>query len=238
MALIYQAHERRSPYRVRLRFDQALAAGAFVTTFYSLASEDSLGADPTVLAAMAVPVSTDQVELALDVPLAPGAAYTITILAGVPAAVGDPLAGDATDRLVAPTPRPRVSEEISAGDVQALIYGEDLRHNGDDLVESADGDLAGQLGVENAVEALQRAAAGNGLPWDESWGAHLREKVDAPSPTVGTARGSLVATLLADDRVRSANATAVAGDDGTVEIKGQVDLVGGERRGITAEAVR
>jgi hypothetical protein len=237
MALIYVAHEYRSPYRVRLRFDQALGSGAFVPSWYSLTSLDSLGADPTVLAALAVPNATDKVELALDIELAPGAAYEITVSAGVPAAAGPPLAADATDRLVAPRPRPRVSQETSQEDIQALIYGEDLRHNGDDYMENADGDLAGQLGVDNAVEALQRSAAGNGLPWDEEWGAKLREFVDAPSPTVGTARGSLVAAMLRDDRVRRADASATASDTGTVEIRGSVDLVGGEREDVSAEVV-
>jgi hypothetical protein len=238
VALIYQANEQRSPYRLRLRFDQALGAGAFVTSWYSLASLDSAGTDPTVLAALVVPNATDKVELALDVELAPGGAYELTVSAGVPAASGPPLAADATDRLVAPIPRPRVTTEKSQADVQSLIYGEDLQHMAGDYVEGADGDLGGLLGVENAVDALRRSAEGNGLPWDDDWGAHLRELVDATSPTVGTARGSLVRAMLADDRVLTADAEATASDDGTVDVQGVVKLVGGENQDIPAQISR
>jgi hypothetical protein len=238
MALQYLRHEQRSPYRIRLGFDQAVDTGAFAPAWYSIASLDSFGADPTVVAVLVVSGAAEVVELSLDLPLAPGGAYEITVSAGVPAVADTPLPADAFDRLVAPRPRPRVTVERSQADIQNLLYGEDLRHNGSDFVEQADGDLAGLLGVENAVDALQRAAAGNGLPWDEAWGAHLRELVDAPSPTVPTARGRVVAAMLADDRVRSADVVATAGDDGDVRIRGKVLLIGGEQPEVLAEVQR
>jgi hypothetical protein len=241
MALTYHRHEVRSPYRIRLTFSHALGAGAFVTSWFSIVSTDDLGTDPTVVAVLEVPGDVLSLELSLDVELAPGGAYELTISAGVPGATEPPLAADATQKILTPRPQPNVAAENLAGQIEALIYGQDLLHDGRDYVEQADGDLAILSGVRNATAGVERIAEGNGLPWSEDWGAHLREFVDSPSPSAIVARGQVVRAVQTDDRVTGADAVSVVLEDdqiGDIRVDLDVDLIGGQRESVSATVER
>lgn len=237
MTLELLSVEVRSPRRIRLRYSLALAAGAFSVSWFSITCADSSTGDPLVSAALLVPSDSAQLELALGIDLAPGAQYTLTSAANIPGVGGALSALDVTS-FRPPQSRQAPSPSVSSDDVRALLFGEDLAHNGSDLVETADGDLAIVSGPENAMNAVVRRALADGLPYNQDYGPHLRKFVDAPSPTVRAARGSIERQARLDDRVKGVQATVRPDDNsGDITIDATVQLIGGVKRSFSERVV-
>ncbi len=194
-------HERR----VRLRLDTELRPAAFQSTgFYTLACKDGRGVSPAVVGALAVGADLHEVELALAADLAPGALYEVSI-AGAPTTDGGTATGASLFRFgEASTARDGAP---GVDDLDALLYGVDLVHDGNDYVETADGDLASIAGLPNVEAAVRRRLLADGLPWDPSYGPNARRFVDGPSGALPPLRGSLVKEGLKDDRVAAIDVT-------------------------------
>lgn len=222
--------EVRSPRRLRLRYSNSLAAGAFSVSWFSAACLDGSTGDPPIVAAFLVPIAPDELELATNIDLAPGGQYQLTSLAGIPAVDSSVTALDVTN-FRPPQARQAPSPSVRSNDVRALVFGEDFVHDGTDLVETADGDLATVTGPENAMTAVVRRALADGLPYNESYGPHLRKFIDAPSPSVRAARGSVERQARLDDRVKSISVSVAADDNsGDITLNATVLLVGGVKR--------
>lgn len=216
----------RGPRRLRLTYSQQLTVGSYEPSFFSIQCLDSSSADPGINTVFLVPGLSSQMEFALSLDLAPGGSYQITALAGIPAQDGS-FSIDEVAPFRVPRPQPAPSTAVSANDVSALLYGVDLLHDGDDLVETADGDLATITGPANAINALARIGVSEGLPYDSSYGAKLRKYVDAPSPLARSARGDLERALRRDDRAKRVAASVGAdNNDGELTINADVTLVG------------
>lgn len=203
-------HERR----VRLRFEAELRASAFQSTrFYSAACKDGRAVSPTVVGALAVGADLHEVELALGSDLVSGALYAVTVV-GLPTADG-PLDASAVFRVGEPTVSRNRGAQLD--DLDALIYGVDLVHDGVDYVESADGDLASIGGLPNAEGAVRRRLLASGLPWDPTYGTNPRRFVDGTSAALPPLRASLIREALKDDRVTAADATLAP--DGVFDVE-------------------
>jgi hypothetical protein len=192
-------HERR----VRLRFDVELRATAFATSFYVVTNRDGRAVSPAVVGVLVVGADLHEAELALGSDLAPGALYEVSVDAA-PAADGSPIAASGPFR---PGESTVVDPAVGVDDLDALLYGVDLVHDGADYVETADGDLASVSGLPNVEAAVRRRLFSDGLPWDPSYGAKARRFVDGPVGALPPLRGSLVKEALKDDRVASADPT-------------------------------
>jgi len=230
MTLELQSLFVRSPRRIRLRYTGALAAGAYSASWFALACLDGSTSDPAITGAFLVPTASDEIELALGVDLSPGGEYQLTSAAGIPAVDASVTALDVT-AFRPSLARQAPSASVSSDDTQALLYGEDLAHDGSDLVETPDGDLALSTGPENAMLGVVRRALSDGLPYNAAYGPHLRRFVDAPSPSVRAARGSIERQLRLDDRVKSVSITVLPDDNsGDLTLQGTVELIGGLKR--------
>ncbi len=204
----------RHARRIRLVFDSAVAAGAFGVnpTFYEITSNDSFGADPRVKAALIVPNSGNNVELALAADLAPGGRYTLTAI-GVPAASGPASTIISTEGFVFGRPQTHTTDaEPSADDGELLLYGSDMVWTGTDFQETVSGDLALQTGAANAMAAVTRRCFANGLPWDTNYGAKPRQHVDGAAGASSTLRTTLMQQCLLDDRVGSVSVDYIPDD--------------------------
>lgn len=206
-------HERR----VRAIFTNTLASGAFgapAPAFYEIENLDGLGPSPSVRAALIVPGNGAVVELVLSESLVNGALYSLSAV-GVPAI--DLSTTDISNVLQFRWGEVLAKENIEpkVRDRDRLLYGTDLLFDGHDFQENALGDLDSVSGTPNVTKALNRGAEADGLPWDPTWGAHLREYVDSPSTTAGTAKGSLTAQMLRDPRVKSVKITFEIQNDQT-----------------------
>ncbi len=228
MAVNFVTATPRSSTRLRLLFDNTLAAGAFVTGFYTVTSIDGIGADPDVDAALIIADTPQGVELVLSEELVGGGLYQLDVDAGVPA----------TDASTAPAAvlqfRPGAasrdpSPEVNRSDVLREIFGEDIVWDGTDWAEDAEGDLEGITGPSNAREAVERRLESEGLLWNEDYGLRGREFVDGPAQLLPFLRGRIVSQALRDDRVVKANAGVVDPEDAgepTRRIRVSLVLVG------------
>lgn len=197
----------RHSRRIRLVFSTSLAAGAFsALSHYSVTNQDGRGASPNVVAAFVLPGSPAAVELALDADLVAGAIYQVEA-DGVPALDSSvtPTPSVETINIAQPNAQPNV--EIHADDIDALVFGVDLVHDGVDYVEGSDGDLATIAGEPNVVAAILRREVSDGLPWDPSYGAKPRQYVDGAFGALTQLRGALVRQAVADDRVKQCDVT-------------------------------
>lgn len=241
MSISLVAVDPRSNRRIRLAFSEALAAGAFTSTApYSVSCTDGTGVSPSVVAAFVVPDSPHVVELAVGADLTDGAVYEVSAV-GVPASGGgSTLAGtSAPFRRGVILESPRVVD-TQADDLLAELYGEDLAHDGNDIVEDASGDLGKIGGVANVEAAASRGLLSEGLEWDDSWGAKLRRFVDAPYASAGEMRGVCIRQLLRDDRVRRASVAILPPEDSTpedVHVESTMVLLG-DLEASTSTAVR
>jgi hypothetical protein len=216
----------RSVRRVRLEFSTALAAGAFVTSWFTVVSEDSATGDPVVVAALAVPTLTNYVELALDRDLAEGGQYTLHVASGVPAADAS-TAPAAVQYFYPPTAAPAPSEAMSAQDLLRVIFQEDVAHDpAKGHTFAPDGDLAIVDGPENVKATQTRGLLSSGLIHRFGWGAKLREFVDAPSLMLPTLRGRIERQLRRDDRVTDARGSMQQGSNGEHFAVAEITLVG------------
>lgn len=219
-------HERR----VRLVFDNTLAAGAFSTlSFYTFVNTNSVGVSPNPVALFAIAGNSSAVEIQLDSDLSQGGIYSVSAI-GVPAI--DSTVTDSTNVLplyFSTTPiLPNVeSQNIDSGNV---LYGVDLVWTGADFAEDGLGDLAEQSGITVYQLDMYRTLTSDGLPWDPTYGAHLTQYVDAPAPGSLTMKGSILKAVLADDRTKTADATIsmvpqLSSDGSTTVVTVEVDLV-------------
>jgi hypothetical protein len=224
MAISFQSVVYRSPRRIRLVFSNTLAAGAFSASWFAVVSTDSLGVDPTVMAALVVAGSPNVVELVLSDEMASAGGYSVTASAGVPAADASTLLADTALPLRAPGTTP----EITGPTVEARddLYLYDLAFNGDDYVETGDGDLEVTSGVPNVEAALTRRLISEGLQWSASYGAKAREYVDGPSTALPELRAALINQALLDPRVKAADAKLLLATDGSYYFSVEAQLVG------------
>jgi hypothetical protein len=216
----------RSTSRLRLRFSSALAAGAFDTSWFTLASVDAAGEAPVALAALVVASRADELELALYPEFVDGGRYEITIAEGLPATDLSELAETVREfwaPIVGAAPSPSVQHSDRANEV----YGVDLLHDGTDFVRAANFDLATVAGLANVQGAIPRRLTSDGLPYNPEFGGHARQFVDAPTPVLPLARGRLEAEARRDSRVREAKVElARDANDGTVVMNVDARLVG------------
>lgn len=200
-----------SETRVRLIFSSAVASGAFNAALYALGYVSLGSAGPAVVAALAVSGFPNQVELVLGSSLASGNSVSVTCTA-VPGADLSTYTGALSVFFGANVSfTPNVEPERNASD--ALVFGRDLVHDGDDYVEDAAGDLAEVEGIPNVQGALFRRVLAYGLPWDPTFGPHLDDYVDGPNAAAAPAAGLIKRQVLADDRTQSC--TVVLEEDDT-----------------------
>lgn len=203
-------HSRR---RLRLAFSERLAAVAFSDlSTYTVTCEDGRGADPAVVAAFVVSGNLAMVELGLGLDLVDGARYSVAAI-GVPAYGGGTTASDSVLVFRPGEKQQAPAAQSPSDDILADLYGVDLYFDGDDLVEDASGDLGVVSGLANVQGAIERAARCDGLLWAPTWGAHPRRFVDGSSLLVSSLVGDLTRQALRDDRVKSASAQAMPGDE-------------------------
>lgn len=218
-------HERR----IRAIFTNTLAAAAFTTpTLYVVTSVDGTAANPTVLEALVVPNSPEAVELALGADLVAGRAYQVSAV-GVPCTDTTVTPAGSIQTFNPPTPNQVAGVEVGADDIQNLLYGVDLVHNGVDYVETSNGDLATIGGRSNAISALRRRAVAQGLPWNGAYGVKPRDFIDGPMLQRPQLRGRLILQMVADDRVDSVvnvSASQDATDVSACVLSADVSLVG------------
>lgn len=219
-------HERR----VRLVFSSALAVGAFTSTsYYTVTSQDGLGASPGVQAVIQVPDSPAVAELQLDADLVQGGLYRFSAVA-VPAAdlsvTPDP---SELDALFGQKAEPGAAATAPvAPEAEVVLYGRDLHWNSDDFEENAEGDLARLEGAPLVQRDLTARALSEGLPWDPTYGAKPRGYVDGAGASLRSLRSAVVAQTRADDRVSEASATLDLEADAGPTIAVKAKLVGGQ----------
>lgn len=230
MTLELHSIQVRSTRRLRLKYTNALAAGAYASRWFTVQCLDGSTSDPQVVAALLVPDATDELELALGIDLSQGGEYQLTSAANIPGLDGSLTALDVT-AFRPPLARQAPSPSVSSSDVQAVLYGEDVAHDGRDMVETPDGDLAVATGPENAMTAVTRRLLADGLPYNADYGPHLRRFVDAPAPSIRAARGSVERQARLDDRVKTASVTVLPDDNsGDLTLQGTIGLIGGVKR--------
>jgi hypothetical protein len=226
----------RSTSRLRLRFSSALAAGAFSTSWFTLASVDAAGADPVAIAALVVASRADELELALSPEFVGGGRYELTIAAGLPAVDLTELV-ETVQEFWAPIVGAAPSPSVQHSDRANEVYGVDLLHDGTDFVRAANFDLATVGGLANVQGAIPRRLTSDGLPYNPEFGGHARQFVDAPTPVLPVARGRLEAEARRDSRVREAKVELARENenDGTVVMNVDARLVGST--GVTSRKV-
>ena len=199
-------HERR----VRLVFDNILAAGAFGTSaatlaLYSLVNQDGLGPATNITAAFVVASSPAAVELSFGADLAQGALYQIG-LASVPCTDASTCSTTSQFRFGAQL-QTRANQDVPLDDYASLLYGVDILHNGLDFVETTQGDLATVSGLSCVQLGLRRRCLFAGLTWDPTFGANPRQYVDGVQGAIAGLGPQLERQVLSDDRVKAAAAT-------------------------------
>lgn len=196
-------HERR----VRLAFDAAVGSGAYVASLYDCVSDGQDAGDPGVVKVFAVANSPNFVELQLGADMQPGKRYRF-FANGVPAAGSGVtptpssvnaqfMISSAVLQDIAPNANP---VGVLLSDIEEVLFGKDLRHDGVDFAEDANGDILVVSGLEVLDTDNSTAIESDGLAWDPNYGAKLRQRVDAPSATVYGLRGIVIAALRKDDR--------------------------------------
>lgn len=204
MSITLNSAEIKHERRIRLLFSRPLGTGAFglsPTSMYTIVSQDALGIDPTVSAAMIVGGSPEAVELALSSDLVMGGLYTVTVIS-VPGDDASTTSSSLQIRFGLNAPKRDV--EPLQRNQDGLLYGIDLLWDGLDYQETANGDLDRAGGTANVTKALYRGLQSMGLPWDQVYGAKIRNFVDSPSPSSGTLKGSATAQIMKDPRVKKA----------------------------------
>src|SRR5579859_7322911 len=196
LTALYVKHERR----VRLGFSENLAGGAFSTTLYTCVNTDGGGVDPGVESVLLVANSPNFVELQLGNDLVEGARYLVTAV-GVPGIDATVTPAGTQDAFLFGSAVVPFNVEAPTSDLDALLYGTDLVHDGTDFVETPDGDLATVGGLANASGAIYRRLTGNPLPWDPDYSPNLRTYVDGAAAAAGQARGAIARNAQLDDRV-------------------------------------
>lgn len=196
------AIEFRGTRRIRLLFSGALGAGAFTSvSFYAVSSD--IGPSPTnVVQAFAIVGTPNGVELAIDEDIAPGAIYTLAVTA-VPFADASTCTGSIQGSTAQPMTAP-ADVEPSTTDVDLLIFGRDLLHDGNDFVEDTTGDLATIDGAPNWKGAIGRRMASYGIKWDRRYSPRADLYVNAPDAYKLPLAGTMVAQAHADDRTKTA----------------------------------
>lgn len=193
--------------RIRLVFSSPVAAGAFTSvSYYTVTSQDGIGASPPVVSAIAVDGAVNNVELALGDELVPGGRYRVSAI-GVPAVDSSVTDSTSTQIVAFGLERPTVNVEALVSDNDLLLYGRDLVWTGTDFEETAAGDLATVGGAPNARAALGRRLLASGLPWAPLYGPNARSYVNGTAPGVLTLSGALLGQAKADDRVASVTVT-------------------------------
>lgn len=229
MAIEFRDVHVRSPWRARLIFSQDLGAGAFVPGFYALVSQDGFSENPGVVTVLPVQDLPAEVELVLNVELAPGALYELQIAAGVPGADAT-TAPEAVKRFRTGAPARAPSASFTAQDIDELIFGVDLLHDGQDFRLGPDEDVATLTGPQNGVRSVERRLISDALPYvsPEDYGAAAYELVDAPEALLPILRGRLEQQARLDDRV--VRATGIQpihnANDGVVTLQGQLEFIG------------
>lgn len=225
MAIDVAAASVRHERRVRIAFTNTLAAAAFTSTsYYRAACLNSVGTAPVVRAALVVTSSPNVVELQLDSDLVPGGIYQF-FAEGVPAA-------DASTTPVGASAYASFGERVDGSrteqvtDLEALLYGIDLRYEGTDFLEDVNGDLGHLSGPPLVRRDLWNRLRSNGLPWDPEHGVHAREWIDAAGNSAFALRGRTTSQMLEDDRVRGCDATVTVDDDGTATVEVAPHLIG------------
>jgi len=232
MTIALNAVEVRSSRRLRLAFSMTLAAGAFTDpTLYSVASVDGAGSTPIVNAVFSIPSSGHIAEISLDADLTEGVPYTVSAI-GVPATGGGGVtpSGSTLQFQLGVVLQSLRQNDTEAGDVWAEVYGEDLRWDGEDFAEAANGDLDTIGGAANVRASVIRDIGSDGLPWAPGYGGKLRRFVDGPSVSIAEVRGICIKRALADDRVVSAAASVLPQDltdTGRSSVEMDVTLLGG-----------
>lgn len=218
---VYLKHERR----VQLSFSNTLASGAFTTlSYYTVKCTNDKGQDPTVEKAFALLASPSVVELQLAADLAPGGIYEFRA-DGVPCT---DLSVTPVDSLVYATfgeAKPGL-ETTSASPLDAVLYGVDLRFEGNDFVETNSGDLATLSGPPLVRRDLWNRLMSDGLLWDDGFGVKVRELVDAPILSSGIIRGRVLSQVMQDDRVKKVRVNVETSEDGTASVVIEPELIG------------
>ncbi len=217
MTISLNAVEVKHERRVRLIFSMALDTGAFgspAPAFYVITCADSNGYDPGVSAAMIVTGNPSVVELALSSDLVKGSLYTVSAVE-VPAADASETPNPSTLSFRYGLNAPLRDVEPILQNRDALLYGVDLLWNGADYQETASGDLDRIGGTSNVTKALYRGMESQGLTWDQTYGARIRDFVDSPSTVSGTMKGRLMAQILKDPRVKGIKVVITTEDEKT-----------------------
>lgn len=211
MALALLRIEQRSPTRFRLRFDGALASGAFgpssLAGYTAAESYDgSAVAARTWAMSGAIAIISDPaaVELVLSLSVSDGAWFWVIFNAAVPAISGPPFAGALSPTIRTAEKVPAPSPEVPTSELDAIIWGEDFIFRDGRWVESSSGDMLVETGMGVAVHALERRQISEGLLWDPSYGLRPRRFVDAPTVNAPAIAGEAQAQAVADDRVVAA----------------------------------
>lgn len=209
MALHHVSAVFRNQSRIRLFFDSELAGPSFNAALYAVETPGHESPAIAVRAALAVIGSANAVELVLDQELLSDVVYRATLSASVEGSNGTLGVETVVD---IKTPGQAESARPSRS-VVPDVYGEDIRWIGDWL-ETADGDLAIQSGLQNLKDAVINRALSEGIVWSRAYGLRARRYVDAPPalPTLAIEAGR---QALLDDRLTAARGVASAD---TVEI--------------------
>lgn len=205
-----------NPRRVAVRFTATIGfLFADHATGVHMESLDGIGPSPgDALYVLNVAGDALSIHAIFGEDMAAGGRYRFTIdsinVAGSPVAV-------TADLFYAPASH-QIENLPPEEDVTGILYGEDLVHDGNDFVESADGDLETVTGVENAKAALVRACLSNGLPYSEGYGARPRRFIDGAAQNSSTLRGALLRTMLDDDRVEECSAVPIRDENAPSEV--------------------
>ena len=199
----------RGNRRVRVTWTGPLGAGAFTTpTPYAVTSVDGAGFNPiTVGAVFAVATDPNSVELAVNADWAAGGVYQVGF-AAVPCADLTNYTGTLAAQ-VPFQPGAAPNQEPAATGIDALLFGRDLAHDGNDLVEYATGDLLTVTGPANWQSAIVRRELSQGLTWDPAYSPQAAEYVDAPAFYQKPLAGRVVAQALADRRTKTASVAVI-----------------------------
>lgn len=190
----------RTDRRIRLRFNQDVGAGGYVTTLYTVESQDVTAASPGLRAVYAIAGIPAMVELVLDSDLIPSGIYKV-FAENVPSTTLEltPVGNFENFVFGTPTTAP-INAEPKQSNGETVLYGRDLIFSGD-FQETVEGDLASVTGIVNAQQALFRRLTGAPLPYAPSYSPNAREFVDGNDSLVLKNRIRQQATK--DNRVQS-----------------------------------